>query len=151
MQDDMDAMHRSRRERPTFTATGAPEMSIKVVDVGRRELGDGEVAEVGFQMMVDQALRLADRARRPVTRCRGEPSFEEIGDAARVDAGVVDIFEKPFELPASLSLTATHRPSDPPLSPARGIDSRVHAQLPAIRTASSNGAGHGPTLRGMAN
>jgi len=71
-------MHRPRRERSSLASAGSPEVRVEVVDVGCRELRDREMAEVRLQVMLDQALRLAQRACRPLCRRSGKPAIEEI-------------------------------------------------------------------------
>jgi hypothetical protein len=85
------------------------------------------VTEVRFQVVLNETLCLADRARRPVTRCGSEPSVEQIADTASVNLGVAGAVEKALELSSCLALAAANSPSNPTLPPARGVDSRVNA------------------------
>ena len=152
VQHDVDPVHGARaRVTDLRYPPSVADARVEVVDVRCRELGNREVTEVRFRWVLNETLCLADRARRPVTRCGSEPTVEQIADAASVNPGVVGVFEEALELSPRLPLATAHGPGDPTLSPARSVNSRVDAQLRAVRTASSNRAGHRRTLRGMAN
>jgi len=124
---------------------------VKVVDLGGRELGDSEMAEVGLQVVLEEAPRLPKRARGPVSQSGGKPSIEQLRHTASAHAHVAGLGEKALELLARLAFAAPNRSRDPALSAARGVDARVNAQLPAVRTAFANRTWHRATLEGWPN
>src|SRR6266511_780996 len=65
VQDAVDAGDRSRRERTVPSPTGPHEMTVEVVDVGRSQLGDIEVAEVRLEIALDDGVSVAGRGYRP--------------------------------------------------------------------------------------
>ena len=85
VQDDVDPVDGPRRQGAPFTTTPTAEVGVEPVAVRGRELCERQVAEVGLQVVLDEALRLAHRARRPVPRCRLEPAIEQLGHTSGMD------------------------------------------------------------------
>ncbi len=63
VQDDVDAMHGPCSERSSLTSAGSPQMRVEVVNVRGGELGHCKMAEVGLQVVLEEALRFSEGAR----------------------------------------------------------------------------------------
>jgi hypothetical protein len=61
VQHDMNPVHGARGQRSAIAAAATQEVLIEVVDVKRGQLVDGEVTQVGLEVMLDDAARLPHR------------------------------------------------------------------------------------------
>src|SRR5271166_4451805 len=127
-------------------ATASAEVGVEAIDVRRGELGDRQVAEMPLEVVLDEALSLSPRARRPTARCRLEPAIEQVGNGAVVDPGEGGFVCEPIELSAGGSLASPDGSGRPALTAALRVHSHVDAQLPAVRPSSADRSSHGRRL-----
>lgn len=123
MEHHVDAVDRTRPERPAVAAPAAEEVAVEVVDIGGRQLLDGDVAEIGGEVAVDDRAGLGGGGRGPVGRGGGEPALQKLGHRAAPEPGVGDLGGQFGQALAGVALAAVHRGGRPP-GPAGAVNAR---------------------------
>jgi hypothetical protein len=129
----MDPMHRSIRQTGAVVAAAATEFGVERVDVLRVQLPDREMTKPRDQVYVDDTAGLTPGVQGPTWRRAGIPLLEQLTEG-RVECSATrfrHLRREHLELSTSLATLPTDRAGRVSTSPAVGIDSVVHPQLPA--------------------
>jgi hypothetical protein len=128
----MDPMDGARGQWSAITAAATQQVPVEVIDIDRGQLVHGEMTEVGLEVMLDDAARLAQSGRRPRGRRVRHPAVEQIGDGAGPQAGVAGLLDELGETRRRVTARAVHRRGRPPLAAPLRIDTEIDPQLPAF-------------------
>ncbi|MEO8267818.1 MAG: hypothetical protein ABI706_20125 [Ilumatobacteraceae bacterium] len=113
------------------------QQAVHVVDVDRRQLGDPDVAEQRFEMMLDDAAGLRQSGRRPRRQRLPHPPIKKISHRAGTQPSIAGIFDKLAETGAGMAARAVNGLARPPFTTTVVIHTEIDTQLPRIRAALS--------------
>ena len=151
MQHDVHSVDSSPGERAVHSASASGQVGIKAIDVGRRDLRDRQVSQVRLQVVLNEALGLPLRARRPIPRGCLKPAIEELGQRSGMSPGVRGFVGEASQFPARRPLASSDGSRCPALPTALRVNPHVDAELPAVRPSSADRSGHDRRLGAMAN
>ena len=137
MQHHMDAVHRARRQRPAVAPATARQQAVHVVDVDRGQLVDPGVAEMWFEMVLDDAAGLRQCGRRPRRRRVRHPPIKKISHGSGAEPGISGVFDELAKSGGGVASRAMDGLGRPPLTPTVAIHTEIDTQFPRVRAALS--------------
>lgn len=146
MEDGVDAGHRGGRQGCAVPAAAPVQLGVEPVDVDRSHPAQGHGTPAWSQVVLDDAGRLAEGARRPLGAEHLDPRVEKLADGAARPAlvTVLDLDDEPVEGGLRLPLGAPEGPAEVLALAGEKVAAGVRDQLPA-GSALAKVASHGPS------
>jgi hypothetical protein len=141
VEDGVDPGHRGGRQGRAVPPPSPVQLGVEPVDVHGRHPAQRDGAPAGPEVVLDDARRLAESARRPLGAEHLDPRVVELADGAARPAlvPVLDLDDQPVESGLRLALGAFEGPADVLALPGEGIATGVGDQLPSWIRAGEGG------------